>query len=491
VAGICVSLTEGTTAATIDRMVELADCADLFEIRADFVQDLDLLTLRRTASRPLLLACRSRSQGGRWEDDDPQRRLTLLEGVKRGYEWVDVESNSRLLDVMLEKSGNGLVVSHHDLAGTPEDLDGLYQRMADLGADVVKIAVTPRSIRDVGRLLEFAARAALGAGPPVISLALGPMGLVTRVLAGRHRAPFTYAAPAAGAEAAPGQLAARDMAGLFRARELTAATRVYGILGRDVAGSLSPLLHNRAFQARGLDAVYVPLQADSLEGFLAHLPAFGVSGFAVTRPYKVAIVPHLASVDDEAARCGSVNTVVVREGRLHGLNTDAAGVMGPLSRRLDVRGKQAVILGAGGAARAAALTLRRQGARVNVLARREEEAAEVAATVGCAHGTLSALGRYAWDLLINATPVGSAAAPDRSLVPPEAHRPDSVVFDMVYDPLETRLLREAHAAGCTIVDGLEMLLAQAMPQFEAWTGMEAPAEAMRAAAVRWAQERLA
>ncbi len=487
-AGICVSLTEETTAATIDRMVELAEVADLFEVRGDLVLDLDLLALVRARTRPLMLTCRARSHGGRWDDDDPRRGRTLLEGVRRGFDFVDVEHGSHLAAVASEKAGNGLVVSHHDLAGTPDDLDVLYREMAAAGADIVKIAVTPRSIADVGRLFAFAARARSDGGPPLVAIALGPMGIVSRVLAGRFAAPFTYAAAAAGAEAAPGQVPAQDMAFLYRVRQVTAATRVYGVLGGDVSGSVSPRLHNRAFAARQLDAVFVPLQAEAVAPFIDALPALGLSGFAVTRPFKVEMLRHLATVDEEAARCGSVNTVVLRNRSLAGYNTDGLGVLAALRRRIDVREKNVLVVGAGGAARAAALALRRRSARVTVLARREAAAAAVAQAVGCAHGDLADLRRHSWDVLINATPLGSRAFPEQAAVPPDAHRPGSVVFDMVYNPLETRLLREAQAAGCTIVDGLEMLVAQALPQFETWTGLEAPADAIRAAAVLWAQE---
>ncbi len=295
---ICVSLTEETTDGVIERMHALAGVADLFEVRADLVLDLDLLAILRARVKPLMLTCRAESEGGRWADDDPRRRLTLLEGVKRGYDYVDIEHRSGLVDVMNEKAGRGLVVSYHDMTGMPADLDTLYAEMCERRADVVKIAVTPRSVADVGRVLAFARRAAAGGGPPVVAIAMGPLGIATRILSGRHGAPFTFASASAGAESAPGQIPASLMAGLFRVGSLTSATRVYGVLGSDVTGSLSPVLHNRAFEARGIDAVYVPLQADSLDGFMKAMPALDLSGFSVTRPYKVDILAHMQEVEE-------------------------------------------------------------------------------------------------------------------------------------------------------------------------------------------------
>jgi 3-dehydroquinate dehydratase / shikimate dehydrogenase len=485
---ICVALVEETTAGMVARMTELAPVADLFEIRADRVIDLDLLTILRGRTRPLVLTCRPESQGGAWADDDPRRRLTLLEGVKRGFDYVDVELRSGFVDVMVEKVGEGLIVSHHDVEGTPDDLDGLYKEISDVGADIAKIVVTPRSIADVGRLLAFAARVRDDSGTPLIALAMGPLGTLTRVLAGRYSAPFTYASAAGGAESAPGQLSAAQMADLYRVRNVSAETKVYGVLGCDVVRSLSPVLHNRALEARGLDAVYVPLQAEALPPFIEALPALGLSGFSVTRPYKVDILPHLHEVEEPAALCGSVNTVVVHDGMLRGSTTDGIGVLVPLKKRIDVKGRAVVILGAGGAARAAALSLGRKGASVTVLARDPSQAAEVAAALGCGAGALADADQFPWDVLINATPLGSRASADQTPLPAEKHRPGTVVLDMVYDPLETRLLREAQAAGCRIIDGLEMLLAQAVAQFETWTGLEAPVETMKSAALYLAQE---
>ena len=485
---LCVSLTEPTSAAIIDRMADLADLADLFEVRGDLVMDLDLLAILRSRTKPILFTCRSASEGGRWSDTETRRRMTLLEAVKRGFDYVDVEYRSDFMDVAVEKSGHGLVVSYHDLEGTPQDLEELYAAMVRRGADVVKLAVTPAGLADVARLLALAAKVANGGKRPLIALALGPQGILTRVLAGRFAAPFTYACAAPGAEAGSGQLSADVMARSYRVGQITPRTRVYGVVGSDVARSLSPAIHNAAFAARNVDAVYVPIQAASLEDFLLALPALELSGFSVTRPYKVEILPRLHEVEELAALCGSVNTVAVHDGMLRGSSSDGTGVLAPLRKRLDVKGRRVVVIGAGGAARSAALALKRRGANVSVLGRDPAKAATVGAAVGISHGPLASLAGVAWDVLVNATPVGSADAPAETPVPASLLRPGGVVFDMVYDPPETRLMREARSVGCTVIGGIEMLVAQAVPQFEAWTGVEAPAEAMEQAALAASRE---
>lgn len=488
-AQICVSLAETTTAGVLGRMRDLAPLADMFEIRGDLLTDLDLLTILRGRTRPLLLACRRTVEGGQWDGEEQRRRLVLLEAVKRGYDHVEVEARSDLVDVMMEKAGAGLVVSYHDPEGFPTDLDRLYAVMTEKGADVVRIEATPGSFADVARLLEFAARTVDCGGPPLVAVALGPLGVCSRILAGRYQAPFTLAAQDEGRATEPGLLPASLMVDLYRGREISPATRVYGAVGAEAAAGLTPMVHNRAFEARGLDAVYVPFPVDRLDEFVSALPSLDLAGFSVTSPFKTEILPFLQAVDETAALCGSVNTVVVRDGELQGSTTDGVGVTAPLRRRLDLREKRVVIVGAGGAARAAALALQGKGAAVTVLARDPDRAALVGEAVGCAHGGLAELGRHEWEVLVNATPVGSGAALGQTPVPAEAHRPGSLVFDMVHDPAETRLLREAKAAGCEVVSGTEMLVAQAVAQFETWTSLEAPVEVVRSAALFVAQDR--
>ena len=344
-AQICVTLADETTAALIDRMVDTDAHADLFEIRGDLVRDLDLLTLLRARSKPLLFTCRAVSEGGKAKDAHPERKEMLLEAVKRGFAYVDVEHRVPILEVVAGKAGKGLVVSFHDLEGTPDDLDALYADMCARGADVVKIVVTPRTFADVARLLEFAARRAKAKGTPLVTHAMGSLGVPSRILAGRFGAPFTFASSAAGAEAAPGQVPARVMDELYRVRRISERTKVYGIVGTDVSRSLSPQMHNRAFAACGLDAVYLPLETDSLESLLGARRTMGLSGLSVTRPYKMDIVPLLQSVDEEAALAGSVNTVVVEGDRLRGFSTDGIGVVGPLEQHLPLEGASVVVLG--------------------------------------------------------------------------------------------------------------------------------------------------
>ena len=488
-ASLCISLTERLTVDLIDRMSDLAGLADMFEIRGDLVTDLDLLTILRVRTKPLIFTARSESEGGRLKDKDPKRHALLHEAVRRGYDYVDIEYRSGFFDLMTEKAGKGLIVSFHDMTGTPQDLETLYEGMCKVGADIVKIAVSPRSMTDVGRLMELVRRHATSK-TPLIAIALGPLGALTRIVGPKYGAPFVYASAGKGQEAAAGQIPAEEMDSVYGVKAINSGTKIFGLLGGDVLRSLSPAIHNRGFSESGLDSVFVPIQSDSLSAFFQAFPHLGLSGFSVTRPYKVEIVGRMNAVDATVAQCGSVNTVVVHDsGQLHGTSTDGLGVVAPLRKRGDIKGKSVMILGAGGAARAAAVALEERGARVRMLARNREKAVQVGSEVGCAGGDLNVLLNAEWDILINATPVGSSSLAEQTLVPVALLKKGATVFDMNYDPLETRLLREASQAGCTVISGFEMLLAQATAQFEIWTGIEAPVDAMRSAALLLAQTR--
>ena len=488
-ASLCITLTERLNVDLIDRMADLSGLADMFEIRGDLVTDLDLLTIRKARSKPLIFTARAASEGGKMKDDDPRRRALLHEAVKRGFDYVDVEYRSGFFDIMTEKAGKGLIVSFHDMTGTPQDLEVLYEGMCKTGADVVKIAVSPRSMTDVGRIMELARRHA-DSKTPLIAIALGPLGAISRIIGPKYGAPFVYASTGKGHEAAAGQIPAEEMDTLYGVKSIGPQTKVYGLVGGDVLWSLSPAIHNRGFSECGLDAVFVPLQTESLGAFFQAFPHLGLSGFSVTRPYKVEMVGRMQAVDATVAQCGSVNTVLVHDsGQLHGTSTDGLGVVTPLRKRGEIKGKSAMILGAGGAARAAAVALEERGARVRMLARNREKAVQVGSEVGCAAGDLSVLLNSQWDILINATPVGGGSLAEQTLVPQALLKQGATVLDMIYAPLETRLLREAAQAGCAVISGFEMLLASAAAQFEVWTGAEAPVDAMRSSALLLAQTR--
>jgi shikimate dehydrogenase len=313
----------------------------------------------------------------------------------------------------------------------------------------------------------------------LVLIAMGERGLVSRILPGRFRSAWTYAGGLSGV----GQLTAASMLDLYRFRALGESTSLYGLVGCPIAHSVSPDMHNAAFGDARLDAVYLPLPAADVDDFVAFARAFRLQGASVTIPYKVALFERVDEVDAVARRIGAVNTIRLTDGRWVGANTDAVGFLQPLQdRHIRLQGIRAAVLGAGGAARAVAIALAPSGVEVTIHARDAAKAAPTATAVGASLGGWPPP-RGSWDLLVNCTPIGMHPRIDETPLP-AGDLTGRLVYDLIYNPMSTRLLREAASAGCQTIGGLDMLVAQAREQFQGWPGARPPAEVMRAAAER-------
>jgi shikimate dehydrogenase len=266
---------------------------------------------------------------------------------------------------------------------------------------------------------------------------------------------------------------------------------LYGVIGNPVGHSLSPVMHNAAFQKAGVAAFFgaFAVAEDQLAAALAGMRALGIKGFSVTIPHKVAVIEQLDEVDEEARRIGAVNTVINRGGRLCGSNTDAPGALRALREKIDPAGRRVLVLGAGGAARALVYGLTRAGAEVFIANRSPEKGRRLAAEFAAAAIAISELKDFSCEILVNTTPVGMFPAVDRMPVPESLLKPGMVVMDIVYNPLRTRLLAAAAARGAAIVDGLGMFVGQGALQFELWTGRPAPLEIMRRAVLEVLQKK--
>jgi 3-dehydroquinate dehydratase/shikimate dehydrogenase len=315
---------------------------------------------------------------------------------------------------------------------------------------------------------------------------MGEEGLVSRVLGLRAGAAFTFASSSDGGEAgpgvqtAPGQVTARTLRDLYRVEQLDYATRVFGVAGNPVAHSLSPLMQNTAFRREGVNAVLVPLKASTLADLLTLARELPLAGAAVTMPLKQELLPHLANSDPITARIGACNTLRTgADGKFYGFNTDVAGVIRPLEKRLKLKDARIAVLGAGGAARAAVFGLVDQGAEVFIVNRTHEHAVKLAKESKAKALKHDQLSKNHFDVLINSTPCGMAGN-KQHLPIAENELNAGLVFDMVYNPLETQLLKLAKERGIPVISGLEMFVQQGARQFEIWTGKPAPeAEMLR------------
>ncbi|MGE3276212.1 MAG: type I 3-dehydroquinate dehydratase [Vicinamibacterales bacterium] len=466
---LCVTVTGASMAELLDRRDRVSG-ADLVELRLDGVAGLDVARALAGRRLPVIATCRPVWEGGCFQGSEAERRAVLEQALAAGAEYVDVEFRASFWRELVAAGGPRVVISRHDFDGVPADLRDLVREMARTGAGVVKVAVMAHRLGDVLALRGLADQA-----PRLVAIAMGEAGLLSRVLASRFGSAWTYAGDAV----APGQRPAPEYRALGFGR-VSDGTSIYGVVGRPVAHSLSPAMHNAAFVAAGLDAVYLPLAAADFADFLEVAGALGLAGASVTAPFKLDAFAAAAPDDDDSRLTGSANTLRRDGGRWLARNTDVAGFLAPLDLAGAVDGRRATVLGAGGAARAAIRGLRARGAAVRVSARRNEAGARLAEEMGVGTAPWPPAGE--WDLLVNATPVGTWPDVERSPVPGLAFS-GRLAYDLVYNPVETRFLRDARAAGLTTIDGLEMLVAQAREQFEWWTGRPAPARVMRDAAL--------
>jgi len=312
----------------------------------------------------------------------------------------------------------------------------------------------------------------------IIGICMGDAGIISRVLGVRAGSAFTFAAATVGEETGPGQIAARTLIETYRIEQVDAATKVYGVAGNPIRSSLSPIMMNTAFRRETVNAVYLALQTTRLSDLLKLVHEIPIQGISVTMPLKQEILSHLERTDPLSARIGACNTVLrAQDGKLYGFNTDVAGITGPLEKRMPLSGARVLVLGAGGAARAAVFGLREKGASVFILNRTAETAQKLARQSGSKTIRKDALAKTTFDAIVNATPVGMAGNKAAPLL--EARDLNTrLVFDLVYNPLETPLIHLARQLSIPFITGIEMFVHQGARQFEIFTGKPAPEEEM-------------
>lgn len=444
---LCVSLTPQTLDDVFASDISGADCV---EIRLDFLKEPQQAASVRwdRLPVPVIATCRGKERGGLFEGSIEEEVRILQSAANNGAQYVDIDYRH----VRLVPPAR-VIASFHDFDRTPDDLPRILEEACAGPADIAKVATQVRSWTDNRRLFDLMTR---NNGKPAIVVGMGELGQITRI-AGPSRGSFlTFAA--SGRQSAPGQIALEEMLDVYKFRRIQRSTRLLGVLGMPVGHSLSPVLHNRAFDAAGIDFAYMKLPAPDLDDFMKNAEAIGLHGFSVTIPHKVAILPYLDRVTESAAAVGAVNTVSRSGGGWAGDNTDVYGIEQALkSVGFDPRGRKVVVMGRGGGAKAAAAAVR------------SAESVELLARAG-----VPGAGRIPCDLLVNATPVGMHPHVDHS--PVEGSIAAGAVFDMVYNPPTTKLLGAAAAQGKTVVSGTAMFMAQAARQFEIWTGQRPPAE---------------
>ncbi len=506
--------------------------ADLIELRVDLMEgvpDEEIRSLRDDLPDGIevVLTIRNAAEGGQWDGHDDERISRLID-LAPVADFIDVElatwrrsANIRgKIRLALGRTGadtpaagqegttrpvpRGLILSAHDFSARPPTLQADLLAMLDASEPphrdnrIPKLAWRARTVRDCFEAFEL-----MRQGPcPMIAICMGAHGVLSRILAPKFGAFATFAALTPDCETAPGQLTLAVLKDIYRWDTINANTRVYGVIGDPVEHSLSPRAHNAAFAQTAENAVYCPIQVnpsyESFKAFLAEVlarPWLDFRGFSVTLPHKENALRYIREtggrIDPLADRIGAVNTLTLTaEGDLAGHNTDGpaalSAIRSSLARtsgtRAGLAGLRVAVLGAGGVARAVAAGLVDAHADVTLFNRTEAKARSLAGTLGCRQLPWNDRVHTEASLIVNCTSVGLWPAVHASPMPAEALTPAMSVFDTVYHPAETQLIRDAARRGCTTIDGLTMFALQAQAQFALWTGHTLPPAVFRRAA---------
>ena len=480
---ICVPITASTTEEVKHTLTDAARVADLAEVRLDYCQQPDLAAILHNKPLPVIATNRPVREGGRYTGDESGRIAMLEEAGRLGADYIDIELDSveRLGDVGRAKR----IVSYHNFDETPSDLGAILEAMKSRGADVAKLATQANDLVDNVRMLELVR----SCDTPIIGVCMGELGVASRILTCKFGGLLTFATIRPGAESAPGQIPAAEMRDFYRVHQHGPDTQVYGVIGNPIGHSMSPAIFNESFKALDMDAVYLAFRVEDIGSFIDAYRRICVMGYSVTIPHKQSILPLMDRVDGLVQRIGAMNTVVNRDGKLEGYNTDLLAAVSGIEEAVRAQagarggeqplaGKSALMLGAGGAGRGIAFGLKDRGVKLTIVNRTASKAERLAADVGCAWRPVDDLPQLTADILVNSTSVGMHPHEHACPAPVEMLRSGMVVFDAVYNPIETTLLRAAKAKGCTTVSGFDMFVKQAAAQFEIWFGRPAPVSVM-------------
>lgn len=483
---VCVAIIGSTAAEMIEKANSVVRETPFLEFRLDYLEKpltalpkLKQFFADNTAATGIA-TCRRAANGGKFTGSLAAEMEVLSKAASAGFHIVDLELESaealKKGEVQkLRDTGVAVIISHHDFSAT-KDLDKIYERIVPFQPDFIKIVPTAKTLTDNVTLMRFMER--MQENSNIIGICMGDAGIISRVLGLRAGSVFTFAAATSGEETGPGQIAARTLIETYRIDQVDAATKVYGVAGNPIKSSLSPIMMNTAFRRETVNAVYLALQATKVSDLLKLVQEIPIQGLSVTMPHKQEIMAHLENTDPLSAKIGACNTVLrAQDGKLYGFNTDVAGIVGPLEKRMSLRGAKALVLGAGGAARAAVFGLRDKGADVFILNRTAETAQKLAKQSGSKAIKKEAVAKTPFDVIINATPIGMAGQKGTHLLDAKDLN-TRLVFDLVYNPIETPLIRLARQQSIPFITGVEMFVQQGARQFEIWTGKPAPEEEM-------------
>jgi 3-dehydroquinate dehydratase / shikimate dehydrogenase len=494
---VCVAVTAPDPAQLLDKAEGLVRDNPFLEFRLDYLPKpgLALPKIRSFFEMfphaVVIATCRRAASGGKFRGSVASQLELLSKAAAAGCQLVDVELQTALKckgeQLPKLRSRAALILSFHDFHGTKK-LPETLEKMRNYPADFYKVVSTATTLTDNVTMMKFLEKES--DRHSLVGLCMGEQGIISRVLGVRAGSAFTFASVSEEERTAPGQVTAQDLRSVYRIEQVDVATRVYGVAGDPIAHSLSPIIMNTALRRENVNAVYLALHAKTLKDLLTCAREIPIHGLSITMPYKEAILKYLDNTDSHTTKIGACNTIVrAQDGKLYGFNTDTAGVVRPLEQRIPLEGARILVLGAGGAARAAVFGLKERGCEVFILNRTPAPAQKLARQAKARTIKRQDLRKLAFDVIVNATPVGMSNSGESPLHENEINA--KYVFDMVYDPPETRFLKAAKARGAQIIPGIEMFVHQAARQFEIWTGKPAPWDDMLRVVTIALQERVA
>lgn len=458
--------------------------AQLVELRLDYISTrLNLQRLLGDRPCPVIVTCRREADGGKFTGSEDQRMTILREAIALGVEYIDLEEDIAARVPRYGKTKR--IISYHNFRNTPEDLQALHDRLASHDADVVKIATMAQHPRDNIRMLQLIESNDL----PTVGMCMGDIGTPSRILSAKFGSPFTYSTFHHERALAPGQLSFQQMSEIYRYDSINKETDIYGVIADPVGHSLSPQIHNAALAQANANAIYIPFRvpADDLESFVEDVPSLGLKGLSVTIPHKESIAKCLTKVDPAAKGIAAVNTVLFRDGQVLGYNTDYKAAMDAMEDTLGeigadpspLKDKRVLVLGAGGVSRAVMYGLQRRGAKTTIASRTRERSDKLAKEFDGKAVDWVARHKVEAEVLVNGTPIGMHPNVDESPFNKAYLKPSMTIFDTVYNPESTLLVKDARERGCRVVTGVEMFVRQAALQFQLFTGKRPPADLMR------------
>ena len=464
---LCLTVAEKSVSDLAQKLGFHDGRVEYIEARLDYLQQLALPQLPAAPKSRYIATCRPEREGGLYRGGEPERIRFLEQAARHGFDWIDLEHD---VDAPLSlPTDTRLIRSRHVFGSFPVNLQAEFPSVSE--GELGKLAVQIHTTRELVQLLEWAEKEPPG-GPHIL-IGMGELGQPSRYLAPLLGSKWTYVCEDAEIPRAPGQFTLGEARGLGQP---SSETPLFGIIGQPVAHSLSPLLHNGLFRHYGLPGSYIRLPLDRLDPWFDYLQnsSLRFQGFSVTLPYKTDVIPFCRGYDSPVR---SVNTLAGTAPNWMGSNTDFPGFLAPLLSRVELEGRSAVVLGNGGVAHTAVGALLSRGVQVTVAGRNEERLEEFARQCGC-RWVLMHDYRGRADLLVNTTPVGQHPNVDASPLS-ETQLDFELVYDLVYNPQETQLLRQARHRGCKIISGIEMFVEQAARQFLAWTGRDPDRGLMR------------